>query len=291
VLRSAWSNQSSIEGHAQKARPLSHLVEVTLRALGMRMAWALLAPCIIAGCGISKVDISREELSQEVSRQQPQFQPIVTALEQYHGSQGRYPDSLKDLNQPIPPVTTPKVRSTLAPWALHYEVARDRSFFRLAYGVEDKNDSELHAFGIYTSLKREWDFSGSPSPFTVLEARRYGERSRETGSHIDLDLAVQSLLDSVRKTNGPPCRNFWKPYVDNSIGMGQSTSRSFLDAPAYEGVRIFTSGDKKRTYAFLFRKQIYPPMTTALPIVVAIYRGNGGRDAEVTLQQVCDSSA
>ena len=32
----------------------------------MRMAWAVLTPCIIAGCGISKDDLSSEELSQEV---------------------------------------------------------------------------------------------------------------------------------------------------------------------------------------------------------------------------------
>lgn len=246
---------------------------------------------LLSGCGDS--GISRQELMRELEKQSPRFQFIVDSLDKHYEIHEKYPLSLSELNiDDVPPVLVLQEHSHVEPSGLKYSVARDRSFFRLSYGLTDTHRfSHGYTFASYSSPDRKWDYSTYLNSLPHVESRYYGALFAETRTTASLEMAVSSLLDAARgNATALPCRNFWRSWVDTALGQGQGTSYDFQHSPGLEA-RLYSSMDEGRSYMFLFRDKLFPPMTKPLSIVVAVYRTHSIESGEWVLHQQCGPSS
>ena len=233
---------------------------------------------------------SRNDLEALVLAQQPTFALVAESIEKYHLSNGIYPLSIEEIKgHGVPSIALPERFKSLSAPPLRYEAARDRSFFRLTYGIHDADDYELHAGMSYLSLTKEWKLNDNRGLLSHVEATHYGEQYKKTLSNEYLTLAVQSLLDSAKANSAYPCRNFWKDWVVNAIGTGQPMERRLPLLAGINGATMYNTDNGRAAYAFAFQSELYPPMTTPLMIATAVYQTtNGGKDW--ALVQHCDSS-
>lgn len=234
---------------------------------------------------------SKGDLEAKVLAQQHTFAVVANSIEQYHSAKGSYPSRLDEVeNLAIPTVSLPERFNSLRAAPINYEVSRDRSFFRLTYGIYDSDDYSVHASLSYLSLNKKWDLARYLEGLTHVEAAYYGGQYQKTLSRDYLTLAVLSLLESAKSNSAYPCRNFWKNWVVKAIGSGQLMSHPLPKRSGINESVVYVTKNGQPTYAFAFQSKLYPPMTKPLMIVQAIYQkqtvGN-----EWTLVQQCDSSS
>lgn len=251
----------------------------------MRKALSFLLLIALIGCKPARV-----ELDEHVVAQQPNFTHVVSAIEQYRQRVGKYPAALGDIQDlSIPPVVVPPGFEGFQAEPLRYEVSRDRSFFRLTYGIYNPADYEHYSFSTYLSLSKSWDREGHLHQLHHLEARHYGARYQQGRSIKDLDLAVQTLLDAAKSNSAYPCRNFWKEWVVAALGDGKALQQPLPNMPAVEEAVMYGAANDQSAYAFAFHAKEYRLNKKLIPVVVAIYR-MAEQDREWALVQQCDSS-
>lgn len=256
--------------------------------LQLRLFVFILAFIQLAGCNPAP---SRGALEERVLAQQHSFAAVANLIEQHASAKGSYPSKLEEVeNLAIPTVVLPEGFKSLRAAPTIYEVSRDRSFFRLTYGIYDTDDYALHASLSYLSLNKKWGPTQHLERFTHVEAARYGNQYKATRSRDSLTLAVMSLLDSAKSNSAHPCRNFWKDWVINSIGAGELKKHPLPKRPGIYETIVYETNEGQPAYAFQFKSKLFPPMTKPLMIVEAVYQMDpvGGDWAVV---QQCDSSS
>ena len=254
----------------------------------MRLFSCFLAIITLVGC---KPAPSQADLEAHVLAQQHTFTAVANLIEQYHSAKGSYPSSLEEIEGlAVPTFALPDCFNSLRAEPVSYEVSRDRSFFRLTYGIYDSDDYNLHASSSYLSLNKKWDATRHLRRFSHVEAAHYGSRYQTTLSRDHLTLAVLSLLDSAKSNSAYPCRNFWRDWVVKAIGSGELMKRPLPTLPEINETVVYVTKDGQPAYAFEFKSKLYPPMTKPLMIVEAVYQ-TGTVSDEWTLVQQCDSSS
>jgi hypothetical protein len=230
-------------------------------------------------------------LEATVLAQQQIFALVANSIEQYHSAKGSYPsrlDEIEDLS--IPMVSLPERFNSFRAAPINYEASRDRSFFRLTYGIQDSKDYNLHASLSYLSLTKKWDLTHYVEPLTHVEATHYGSQYQKTRSRDYLTLAVLSLLESAKSNSAYPCRNFWKDWVVKAIGPGEPMKSFLQNRLGIDETAVYVTTNGQPAYAFAFQSKLYPPMTKPLMIVEAVYQTNA-QGNEWNLLQQCDSSS
>lgn len=254
----------------------------------MRILVCFLAIITLVGC---KPVPSQGDLEAKVLAQQHTFAVVANLIEQYHSAKGSYPSRLDEVeNLAIPVVSLPERFNSLRTAPISYEVSRDRSFFRLTYGIHDSDDYNLHASLSYLSLNKKWDITRHLERLTHVEAAHYGNQYQKTLSRDYLTLAVLSLLESAKSNSTYPCRNFWKDWVVKAIGSGELTNHPLPKRPGINETVVYVTKNGQPAYAFAFQSKLYPPMTKPLMIVEAVYQTEAVGN-EWTLVQQCDSSS
>lgn len=239
----------------------------------------------LAGCGPTQ-----EELIVELRMQQAAFEQILVAIERYKDAKGAYPETLREVNGLVVPSITISLKSaTLYSLPLKYEVSRNRDFFRVIYGISDKDDYELGATSSYLSTAKKWDTSSYIGPMHHVEARHYGTQYTASRSRKQLELAVLSLLDAAKANSAYPCRNFWQDWINKNIGTGESANPALPNVGQGNESRMYVAENGEPVYGFVFAKRLYRPMTKSLSIVIAVYRFQG-KNIGWKLVQACDSS-
>ena len=240
--------------------------------------------CLV-GCGPT-----HKEVIAELNEQQALFEQVVISIERYKAAKGIYPGTLGEVNGlAVPSIVLPLKSATLYPLPLKYEVSRNRDFFRINYGIADKDDYELHATSSYLSTTKKWDTSGYIEHLRHVEARHYGTQYAASKSRKQLELAVLSLLDAAKASSAYPCRNFWQDWVDKNIGTGESANPVLPNVGAVHESRMYVAENGEPVYGFVFTKKLYDPMTRPLSIAIAIYSYQG-KNLGWELVQACDSS-
>lgn len=253
----------------------------------MRILVCFLALITLVGC---KPAPSQGDLEAKVLTQQDTFALVANSIEQYHSAKGSYPSRLDEVeNLIIPTVSLPEHFDSLRTAPISYEVSRDRSFFRITYGIHDLDDYNLHASLSYLSLNKKWEITRHLERLTHVEAAHYGNQYQKTFSRDYLVLAVQSLLDSAKSNSAYPCRNFWKDWVVEAIGSGELMKHPLPKPLAINETVMYVTKNRQPIYAFAFQSKLYPPMTKPLMIVEAVYQMDAVGN-EWTLMQQCDSS-
>jgi hypothetical protein len=253
----------------------------------LRILVSFLAIITLVGC---KPAPSQGDLETKVLAQQHTFAVVANSIEQYHSAKGSYPLRLDEVeNLAIPTVSLPERFSSLRTAPISYEVSRDRSFFRLTYGIHDSDDYNLHASLSYLSLNKKWALSRYLEGLTHVEAAYYGSEYQKTLSSKYLTLAVLSLLESAKSNSTYPCRNFWKDWVVKAIGSGQPMNHPLPKRPGTIESVVYVTKNGPPIYAFAFQSKLYPTMTKPLILVEAVYQKQAVGN-EWTLVQQCDAS-
>jgi hypothetical protein len=231
------------------------------------------------------------DLESKVQAQQHTFAVVVDLIEKFRLAKGGYPSRLDEVEDlVVPPVLLPERFNSLRTIPMSYEVSRERSFFRLAYGIYDSEDSNLHSSMSYLSLEKKWDITRNLKGFTHVQAAHYGNQYKTTLSWDYLTLAVQSLLDSAKSNSIYPCRNLWKNWVTDAIGSGVPMNHLLPKRVGNYDTVLYAAKNGQPAYAFEFQSRLYPPMTKPLMIVEAVYKTET-LGKEWTLVQQCDASS
>lgn len=254
----------------------------------MRLLVCFLTIITLVGC---KPAPSQGDLEAKVLAQQHIFAVVANSIEHYHAANGSYPTRLAEVeNLAIPMVSLPERFNSLRAAPISYEVSRDRSFFRLTYGIHDSEDYNLHASLSYLSLTKKWDLTHYLEQLTHVEAAHYGSKYQKIRSRDYLTLAVLSLLESAKSNSAYPCRNFWKDWVVKAIGPGEPMKNPLPKRRGIEETAVYVTKNGQPAYAFAFQSKLYPPMTKPLMIVEAVYQTEAMGN-EWNLLQQCDSSS
>jgi hypothetical protein len=247
----------------------------------------VLAPIffVLLGCRPSQEEV---EVGREVSSRQSIFFPVVDALNRYYSANGGYPKDIADLKGvDIPKVLTSSKLQSFRSKQLTYEVSRDRSFFRVSFGVYNKYDYERFAISVYSSIDSKWITTRSVEVMPHVEAMYYGAAYLMDSSKLQLDLSVRSLLDANRLSSSHGCRNLWRDWIVKAIGIG-SKDKVVLPGNANE-VLTYWDLKKRSGYAFEISEELYKPMTNPIKIVRGVYQITPNSN-EWKLLQKCDSS-
>lgn len=240
--------------------------------------------CLV-GCGPTQ-----NELAAELRAQQTPFEQVVIAVERYKAAKGIYPETLGDVKGlAVPSIALPLKSATLYPLPLKYEVSRDRDFFRISYGIADKDDYELNATSSYLSTTKKWDASGYIKSLPHVEAWHYGTQYAASKSQKQLELAVLSLLDAAKANSAFPCRNFWQDWIDKNIGTGELANPAIPNVGEENESRMYVTENGEPVYGFVFVNKTYGGMTKPLSIVTTVYRYQG-KESGWTIIQTCDAS-
>ena len=227
----------------------------------------------------------------KVLAQQNIFALVASSIEQYHLANGSYPSRLDEVeNLSIPMVSLPEGFNSLRTSPISYQVSRDRSFFRLTYGIRDSEDYNLHASLSYLSLTKKWDLTHYLERFTHVEATHYGSQYQKSRSREYLTLAVLSLLESAKSNSAYPCRNFWKEWVVKAIGPGEPMKNPLPKRQGIDEAAVYVTENGQPAYAFEFQSKLFSSMTKPLVIVEAVYQMEAMGN-EWNLLQQCDSSS
>jgi hypothetical protein len=255
----------------------------------MHIRWLVIAVGVLAGCGVGKP--SQSELEKILLQQAPSFSLLIEKIEKYRIENGRYPDDMPaaGIESPIL-VGLPENLKMFHSNPAHYEVARDRSFFRVTYGVNDPEDYDLYASSSYLSFEKEWKVGHYGERFPHVEAKYFGAQYQQSHSYNSLELAIFSLLEAAKSNSAYPCRNFWGDWVDKSLGIGALQSSSLPRVPVEGEVRIYAASDKKKSYAMAIDRKLFLNTKKPLPFVTGVYRLNKGGKKWMLVQQ-CDSSS
>lgn len=255
----------------------------------MRVCIFFIVFAVLAGCGVSKP--SQHELEMVLLQQEPRFSAVIDKIEKYRAENGHYPSDLQAVSDVASPlVDLPSQFKTLRTAPAHYDVARDRSFFRLTYGISDTEDYELHASSSYLSFENGWKVGRHVERFPHVEAQYFGARYKQGHSSESLTLAISSLLEAAKANSALPCRNLWAEWIEKALGTGEP---QYLGSPALPVVgetKFYATRDNKVVYAILVDRKIFSPMKTPLPFVVGIYEWRKGNTAWAAVQR-CDSSS
>lgn len=255
----------------------------------MHNRWLVIAVGALAGCGGGKP--SQFELEKILLQQAPSFSLLIEKIEKYRTENGRYPDDMPaaGIESPIL-LALPENLKMFHTNPAHYEVARDRSFFRITYGVNDPEDYELHASSSYLSFEKEWKVGHYVERFPHTEAKYFGAQYQQSHSYNSLELAVSSLLEAATSNSAYPCRNFWEGWVDESLGIGALQSSSLPKVPVEGQFRLYATSDKKKSYAMAIDRKLFHNANKPLPFVTGVYKLDKDGNKWVLMQQ-CDSSS
>lgn len=254
----------------------------------MRLLLFVLALIALFGCDPSP---SQGDLEKSVVSQQASFAAVTNLIEQYGSVEGSYPSTLEEVEGlTVPTVAVPDRFTSLRAAPISYEVSRDRSFFRLTYGIYDSDDYSLRASSSYLSLNKRWDTIQHLDRLTHVEAAHYGRQYQATLSRDHLTLSALSLLDSAKSNSAYPCRNFWKDWVVRAIGSGDTGQHPLPRRPEIDESVVYFTKDGRPAIAFEFKSKVFPPMTKPLMIVESVYQMDVV-SGEWTLLKQCDSSS
>lgn len=255
----------------------------------MRSQGLLIAVIALAGCGASKP--SQSDLESILRQQKQQFSVLIEKIEKNHSEKTQYPNDLNAIDAAsIPSIALTEKHKTLRTTPAHYEVSRDHSFYRVTYGVSDSEDYEIHASSSYLSFEKDWKVGRYVERFPHVEANYFGSQYQQSHSYKFLELAVSSLLEAAKSNSDYPCRNLWGEWVDKALGVGMLKQLQFPDLPAAKEVRLYTTSDKKKTYAVAMDRKVFRNTKEPLTFVVAVYKLSSGSNNWVLVQQ-CDSSS
>ena len=254
----------------------------------LRTLFPILLSGLLAACG--DPHISQDDLEAALVKQQPKLDVLAVAIEKHKETTGDYPTTLSEIQiKSMPSVSLPAAYKSLRTALPQYELAREKSFFRLTYAVSDANDYNIYAASSYISYDKQWQVNWDPERFIWLEIRHYGQDYQGRHSARDLDLTVQSLMEATKNNSAYPCRNFWQEWVVSSLGQGGSGRESFPTVNDSGEVSIYPALDGEGAYAFVTTEKPYRPMTKPLRIVTAVYRLED-KSTGWELLQTCDSS-
>lgn len=255
----------------------------------MRLSRFLVVVTVLAACGVNKP--SPHELEMVLLQQEPQFSAVIDKIEKYRAENGHYPSDLQAVSGlALPTVELPSQFKTLCTTPAHYEVTRDRSFFRVTYVVSDAEDYELHVSSSYLSFENRWKVGHHVERFPHVEAQYFGTLYQQDQSSKSLSLTISSLLEAAKANSAYPCRNLWADWIEKALGAGEP---QYLGSPALPVVgetKFYATRDNKDAYAVVIDRRIFSPMKTPLPFVVGIYEWRKGNAAWAVVQR-CDSSS
>jgi hypothetical protein len=248
----------------------------------------ILLSCLLMLTACGEPHISQDALEATLVEQQSELDAVAEAIEMHKKATGKYPASLGELEiKNIPNVTLPAEYKSLRTASPHYELARDKSFFRLMYTVSDADDYNIYAASSYTSYDKQWQTGWNPERFVWLEIHHYGQLYQSHHTVQYLNLTVQSLMNAAANSTHP-CRNFWEEWIAPTLGEGD-VRKSYPTVPARGKISIYPAQDTETAYAFVTSEKTFHPMTKPLRIVTAVYQLES-KSIGWQLQQTCDSS-
>lgn len=190
--------------------PKSHWISGSL-------AVPVLAVLLVA-LGLISYGDTRKEHEQATIEMKQQLQPLVSAIEQYCQSEGRYPQSIDILiaggfitNALSVPVASSHYVQTKY---IAYNAGPAGSFYHLRVGY----DWDTWAYQLYyISFLQEWQHSKYPPRIEHVTLQWYGQRYQKSRSMSDLAPVLRWLVGWKEK-NG--FRNFDRHYITKDIGPG-----------------------------------------------------------------------
>jgi hypothetical protein len=255
----------------------------------MRLCRFFVVVAVLAGCGVSKP--SQNELEMVLLQQELRFSAVIDKIEKYRTENGHYPSDLQAVSDvAFTSVDLPAQFKTLRTAPAHYEVARDRSFFRVTYGISDAEDYELHASSSYLSFENRWNIGHHVERFPHVEAKYFGARYQQGHSSESLSLTITSLLEAATANSAYPCRNLWADWIEKALGAGAPQHLGSPSLPVVGETKFYTTRDNKAAYAVVIDRKIFSPMKTPLPFVVGIFEWRLENTAWAVVQR-CDSSS
>lgn len=255
----------------------------------MRLCRFFVVVAVLAGCGVNKP--SQNELEMALLQQEPRFSAVIDKIEKYRTENGHYPIDLQAVSAvTFPSVDLPAHFKTLRTVPAQYEVARDRSFFRVTYGISDPEDYELHASSSYLSFENRWKIDRHVERFPHVEAQHFGARYQQGHSFESLSLTITSILEAAEANSAYPCRNLWADWIEKALGAGAPKHLGSPALPVIGETKFYATSDNRAAYAVVIDRKIFRPMKTPLPIVVGIYEWRKENTAWAVVRR-CDSSS
>lgn len=253
----------------------------------MRLVTLLFVTLLLVGCEGNKP--SKQDLEDLLIQQESRFAAVSTLIERYRREHGDYPSSLQTVGdgaRSAAILPTRGFESINADSAV-YEVARDRSFFRLTYAVGDKEDYELHASYSYLSFEDTWKLDQHIYTFPHIEAKHFGAQYQQGRSAKSLELAIASILDAAKGNRAYPCLNLWPEWIEEALGKGEPQYRKAPLLPVDQAT-LYASKDNRVIYAIAIDQKKFSNRDKPLRFVVGVYEWRRGSRSWALVQH-CDS--
>lgn len=254
----------------------------------MRLITLLFVTLLLVGCEGNKP--SKQDLEDLLLQQKSRFAAVSSLIEEYHREHGDYPSSLQTVGDGTTSSAILPTRGfeSINAYSAVYEVARDRSFFRLTYAVGHKEDYELHASYSYLSFEDTWKLDQHIYRFPHIEAKYFGAQYQQDRSEKSLELTIASLLDAAKGNSAYPCRNLWAEWIEQALGEGEPQHRKAPPLPV-DRATLYSTKDNRVMYAIAVDQKVFGNMDKALLFVVGVFEWRRG-SKDWALVQHCDAS-